>query len=291
MKPSFLVILLSVLCFTPIANAEKLEVFVSIPPQKFLVERIGGDAVDVRLMLRPGYSPELYEPLPGQLAALGRADIYFLIGVPFEEYWKEQLRDNESLTVVECCDGLPVAVEDDPHVWTSPPFMIKLAERIKKHLQRKLPRQWALFERNHAALSADLQSLHEYIKHQLGPVGEGGEGGTGGGGESETSTTASKPTVFVVHPSWGHFTEEYGLRQFALEKHPGYAGSRGMVELVQLARREKMAVLFGQPQFDSASARIFAREIGARVVMLDPLAEDYLNNMRYVARQFAAALR
>ena len=267
--------LLLTLCFSLEAEAAELRVFVSIPPQKFLVERIGADTVEARLMLRPGYIPELYEPLPGQLARLQRADLYFRIGVPFERHWREQLRDNERLTVVDCCDGVPAAVADDPHVWTSPPFMIRHAAVIKRHLQQKLPRHRQDYERNYDALLADLRELHREIERLLRPE----------------SAAAAKPAIFVVHPSWGHFALEYGLRQYALEKHHGHVGSRAMVELVRLAKQERATVLFSQLQYHPASAQAFAREIGARIVMLDPLAEDYINNMRYVARQFARSLK
>ncbi|MGI9228334.1 MAG: metal ABC transporter solute-binding protein, Zn/Mn family [Gammaproteobacteria bacterium] len=263
--------LLLLLCLSIGAQAGQLRVFVSVAPQKFLVERIGGDTVDVRLMLQPGHSPELYEPLPGQLAALEQADIYFRIGVPFEEHWREQLRSTGDLTVVNCCDDPPGATEADPHVWTSPPYMMRLAGLIKQHLQQQRPQHRALYERNHDGLLTDLESLHQYIRQQL--------------------WQRSKSSVFVVHPSWGHFAEAYNLQQHALERHHGHVGIRGMVELVRLARQEKASVLFSQRQYHLASAATFADEINAEIVMLDPLAEDYLNNMRYVARQFARAVQ
>ena len=254
--------------------ADKLRVFVSIPPQKFLVERIGGDAVDTRCMLRPGYSAELYEPLPGQLAALQEADMYFRIGAPFETHWEERLREREGLTVVDCCAGLVAAVADDPHVWTSPPKMIKLAALVKESLRQKRPRHQRDYERNYARLLEDLEELHRYIERRLRP-----------------DARAVKPAIFVVHPAWGHFAAQYGLRQYALEKHHGHVGARSLVELARLARREKAAVLFSQRRHHSAAARAFAQEIGVRIATLDPLAEEYLSNMRHVARQFALAIQ
>jgi len=79
------------LCALP-AQAEKIPVFVSIAPQKFFVERIGGDTVDVSVMVQPGASPHTYEPRPRQMTALAGTRLYFSIGVTFEEAWLPRIR-------------------------------------------------------------------------------------------------------------------------------------------------------------------------------------------------------
>ena len=61
-----------------------LNVFVSILPQKYFVEKIGGARVSVHVMVTPGKSPATYEPTPNQVVELGSADVFFTIGVPFE---------------------------------------------------------------------------------------------------------------------------------------------------------------------------------------------------------------
>lgn len=63
--------------------AGKLRITVSILPQGYFVERIGGEYVDLSVMVLPGESPATYEPKPEQLKALGEADGYVGIGVPF----------------------------------------------------------------------------------------------------------------------------------------------------------------------------------------------------------------
>ncbi len=71
--------------------AEKLPVFVSIVPQKYFVEKIGGGAVDVEVMVQPGASPATYEPKPSQMRKLAGSAAYFAIGVPFEEAWLDRI--------------------------------------------------------------------------------------------------------------------------------------------------------------------------------------------------------
>ena len=80
-------LLILLLSIAQIALARPLKVFVSILPQKYFVEKIGGDSVEVAVMVQPGASPATYEPKPKQMVALAKSDIYFAIGVPFEKTW------------------------------------------------------------------------------------------------------------------------------------------------------------------------------------------------------------
>ncbi len=251
--------------------AAELQVFVSIAPQKFIVQSIGADTVAVEVMLPAGYSPELYEPLPRQLAALQMADVYFLIGVPFERQWQAGQRQSGRLRVVECCQQLVANDDDDPHIWNNPLNMRLHAEQIKHTLQALNPPQHVLYEENFIRLAAALDALNVYIARQLEGV--------------------DRTSFFVVHPAWGHLASAYGLTQYALERNHVPIGPRALTELIKLARAERASILFSQSTYHSAAARAFAREIEAEIVSLDPLAGDYINNMQYVAEQFARALR
>ena len=100
-------------------------VFVSIPPQKFLVEQIGSNRVSVRTMVNPGSNPETYEPTPKQMAALSESQLYFKIGVPFETAWIDKIEKlNQDLIVIYCCDKIvshkTSSYDLDAHIWTRP---------------------------------------------------------------------------------------------------------------------------------------------------------------------------
>jgi zinc transport system substrate-binding protein len=99
--------------------AGKLPVFVSIVPQKYFVQQIGKDLVEVQAMVRPGSSPATYEPKPQQMAGLSRAKIYFAIGVPFENAWLEKIADaNPNMRVIHTDHGIekrPMAAHHPHH--------------------------------------------------------------------------------------------------------------------------------------------------------------------------------
>jgi zinc transport system substrate-binding protein len=80
---------------------------VSILPQKTFVKAIGGDKVHVALMVKPGNSPHSYEPKPSQMKDIAKADIYFTVGVEFEEAWLPKFADqNKKMKIVSIAKGI-----------------------------------------------------------------------------------------------------------------------------------------------------------------------------------------
>ena len=136
----------------------RLSVFVSIIPQKYFAQEIGGEFVDVSVMVQPGASPAVYEPKPAQMVALSRAKIYFAVGVPFEAVWLERIMAaNSNLIIVHTEKGIQkrpmkshhhqeegLAILEkrhdhqikDPHIWLSPPLVMVLARNILDALCR-----------------------------------------------------------------------------------------------------------------------------------------------------------
>ena len=134
--------------------AEKtIHVVASILPQKYFIQKIGGDRVSVSVMVLPGANPATYEPKPRQMVDLSNADIYFAIGVPFEKNWLSRFAEaNPRMKIVETQSGInriPMiaaghrhhdenrhAPEEtthaptDPHIWLSPPLVMLQAKNI-----------------------------------------------------------------------------------------------------------------------------------------------------------------
>ncbi|MFQ5660166.1 MAG: metal ABC transporter solute-binding protein, Zn/Mn family [Gammaproteobacteria bacterium] len=286
MSGLFLFVLLSALGSDAMGDV-RIQVFVSIPPQRFLVERIGGDKVVVNTMIAPGYSPETYDPTARQMAALNQADLYFRIGLPFEDIWMQTIASiNRHIRIIECCREIAyrnfnaAAVYDtdgrkagapDPHIWTSPGNMVILANQIKEELVMKDPHDGHYYESNYRSLVAKLNALHAYVQSML-------EG-------------KRIPYIIVSHGAWGYYTDAYGLKQVSLEVNGRERGPRGLAELIDLAKREKIATLFLQKQYKSGAFVILADELDAKVVIIDPLSGNYIDNLRKVTRLIAEAVK
>jgi len=270
------------------AASQKLAVFVSILPQKYFVQQICKEFVDVQVMVPPGASPATYEPKPRQMAAIAKARIYFSIGVPFENTWLKKIAAiNPDMALVPTDRGikkLPMAAhhrqEDenqpehgslDPHIWLSPPLVMIQARTILEALQAADPAHRFVYENNYRAFISQLSDLDAELR--------------------TTFAAGSGRQFMVFHPSWGYFAQAYGLKQVSIEiegKEPKPAQLR---ELIEHARENGIKFVFVQPQFSARSAKLIAGEIGGQVVFADPLAEDWAENLRAVARKFETALR
>jgi zinc transport system substrate-binding protein len=258
-----------------------LPVFVSILPQQYFVEQVGGDHVAVSVLVGPGQSPETYEPTPKQMAALSRARIYFSIGVAFEDTWMKRIQAaNPALRVAPIQRGvaiLPLAGSggepggSDPHVWTSPQRVKRMAANVRDALIQADPAQRGDYESNYRTFAAELDKLDGDIRTLLAP--------------------AKGKAFMVFHPAWGYFAHDYGLRQIPIEAEGKEPGAKSLARVIELGKREGVKAIFVQSQFSRRTAETVAVAIGARVVAVDPLAENYPQNLLQVAREFAAALK
>ena len=288
---SALLLGLLITSFSGNVSAASFDVFVSILPQKYFVQKLGGEYVHVMVMVSPGASPATYEPRPGQMVALSRAKAYFSIGVPFARTWLTRIKGlYKGLPIIRTEKGIekeplfnawakgllkgrknpPASAHSglDPHIWTSPALVMLQARTIMEGLSWVDPSHTADYEANYRRFIKELVDLDLEIRDTLLPRLRG-------------------KTFLVFHPSWGYFARTYGLRQIAIEREGRGPGPRYLEKLIGFARKNRVRAIFIQPQFSRKSAQIIAQAIGARVISADPLAEDWAQNLKDVA----AALR
>ena len=315
-----LLLLLTLSLVPAFGFAEPLRVFASVVPIQTFVKEIGGQHVDARAMVRPGFNPHTYDPTPQQITALADSVLYVRTGVPFEKAWMERIRSaNPGMPVLDVRDGITLRAleahshdepghdaehheesghddargteaahddhderdahaaehdhghEQDPHVWTSPPLVRHMVGLIRDTLSELAPVHAAEFARNHDAFVAELESLDHELHALLGPL--------------------PNRKFMVFHPAWGYFADTYGLTQVPIEREGKEPGARALAALIEQAKQEKIKVVFVQPQFDKRQARQVAQAIGGGVIAVDPLAADYVDNLRRVGREFAQALQ
>ena len=273
-----LITLLLVAIITNVAAANKINVFVSILPQQYFVQQVGGENVDVHVMVGPGQNPATYEPTPQQMAALANADIYFGIGVPFEKAWLDKIKQsNDELIVIECCESLSDleghSHDDeniDPHVWTSPKKVIQIVKLIERSLINVNKENSDTYKESASNFIFELNKLDRDIKLKL--------------------SNLKQRSFIVSHPSWGYFANEYGLTQISIEQRGKEIQAKSMVKLIKLAKEKNIKAVFIQPQFNTKAANVIAKEIGAITFELDPLAFNYMENMNDVTDKLVEGL-
>ncbi len=274
-----------------------LRVFVSVAPQAYLVERVGGEHVEVEVLVRPGESPATYAPSPRQMARLSEAALYFRVGVPFENGLMPKIESAmPRLRVVDTRAGVTLrrmqhhahadehAAEHkehaeahehgddgyDPHIWLSPAALRIQAHSVADALAEADPGHAEAYRANLEALLRDIDTTHAHITEILSPF--------------------KGQAFFVFHPAYGYFADAYGLDQVPVEVEGKTPSPKQLQALLEEAKAKRVKAIFVQPQFNRTSAEHVAASIGAKVVVLDPLAEDVLRNLEEMAARIANAL-
>lgn len=257
----------------------KPTVFVSILPQVYFVERIGGEFVDVRVMVGPGQSPATYEPTPRQMTDLSRSRIFFRIGVPFEKTFLPKIREIfTELKIVDVSRGIERLYfrssgevgTPDPHIWLDPKRVMIQARTISEELSWLLPSRKEAFQRNLVALLEDLKRLDIRLDSVLAPL--------------------RGRSFYVFHPAFGYFAQSYGLTQVAVEMEGKEPGPRRLTHLIARARDEGVRVIFVQPQYAKRDVEALARAIDGAVVPIDPLPRDYIQSLESTAEAIRVGL-
>jgi zinc transport system substrate-binding protein len=257
---------------------------VSVLPQVYFVERIGGDKVQVEAMIPPGFSPATYDPSPEQLIKLQEAEFYFRIGkIAFEEAQMDKLAQmNKGMRIVDTSQGITFEYlaehsheEDgddrdhesesgvDPHIWLSPRLVKIQAEHIYEALAELAPENQEYFLANYNNFIRDLDDVDSHLETAFAPM----KGGA----------------ILVFHPAFGYLANQYGFEQRAIEIEGKDPSPEHLKEIIDQAIADDIKVIFVQKQFSTKSASAVAEAIGGTVVQIDPLAQDYLNNLEEMA--------
>jgi zinc transport system substrate-binding protein len=267
----------------------RIPVFVSILPQAYFVERVGGDLVDVEVLVGSGHSPATYEPTPRQMVRLSNARLFFTSGVPFEKHLISRIGVTVGNISVVDINGTPIELgglgepagdsshdhgihghgDLDPHIWLDPNLVKLHAVSICGVLASADPEHSEFYEQNLMAFQADLDTLDRRISERLAPF--------------------RGRSFYVFHPAFGHFAKAYGLHQVAIEEDGKEPSARRLADLIDQADRDNVRVIIVQEQFSTSQAEAIAEAVGARIVKLDPLARDYLANMESIADALAGA--
>jgi len=255
----------------------KIGVVVTVGPQEEFVKRVGGDRVNVTVMVPPGADPHTYEPLPNQMKQVQDAQIYFQVGsgIEFELTWMDKLTSmNSQMKLVNTSAGIqlvPNTAEgeegSDPHVWVSPRNAKVMVENIYQSLVQADPENKDYYAKNRDEYLKELDKLDKNITQTLS-------------GKNNTK-------IMVYHPAWAYLCRDYNLQQISIEQAGKEPTPQNIASLVDTARNENIKVIFVSPEFSTSNAQVIASEIGGKVVVVDPLSQNYLENMKKVAGAFA----
>ena len=275
-------------------NASTQELTVNILPQKYFVEKIVKDKFTINVMVKPGASPHNFEPKPSQMRSLVASKVYFLIGDATEKNWIEKFKQNAKNTLfVDTTIGVEkiemakheheeVAQHDhkkdekdeehdhsglDPHIWLDPVLVKIQAKNIYEAMIKIDSANSDFYKTNYEEFIKELETLDSNIKTILAP---------------------HKDKAFMVfHPSWGYFAKRYDLEQISIEIEGKEPKPNELVELIEESKKHDIKIVFVSPQFSQKSAQAISKNIGANVVAIDPLSDNWYENLQKVANEIA----
>ena len=275
----------------------KVNVIVSIVPLSEFVEKVGGQKVDVSVLVPSGASPHTYEPKPSQLVEVSGADMFVKAGsqVEFELVWAEKIiEQNKRMHIVDCSEGIKIDREKDhelhqdrdhdqeqdhdsphhdidPHIWLSPKNAKIMVENICDGLIKVDPENKDYYIKNKDLYLAELNDLDNKIGENLLGI--------------------ENRSFIVFHPAFGHFAKEYELEQISIEVEGKEPSASDIENIIEVAKEHSIKVIFVSPQFNTKTAEVIARQTNCSVSFLDPLAKDYIVNMEKISSDIAQGFK
>jgi len=304
-------LLLSILALTACSGGEssgagtddpgKITVYTSIYPVYDFAAKIGGDKINLHMMVPSGTEPHDWEPKPKDMARLQEADVFIYNGAGMESWVDKVLNsiDNEKLIAVEASDGIKLMEnpyesdeheddgghehKNDPHVWLDPMRAKKQMENIMEALSKADADNADYYEDNYMKYSMELEKLDEEYR--------------------DTLEKCRNRDIIVTHPAFGYLCDAYDLNQIAIgsigsESEPS---SARMAEITNFARENDIKIIFFEETTGNKLAKTIADEVGGETMTLSTLerlsdediksGKDYFSVMTDNLKALEKALR
>ncbi len=273
-------LILSAIILTSCSETSNLEevLSVSVRPQKYLLKALAGENCKINVLIPSGASPATYEPTTRQMIDVAKSKAYFRIGhIGFERAWMEKIEKNSPQThFFDSSEGVQLITGKaykhgnhthkagvEPHIWMSPKAMKIQAQNIANALISINKNKQKFYLKNLKKLINKIDSIDKYVTHKL--------------------SKHKGKTFFIFHPALTYFARDYGLRQVAIETEGKSPSPAHLAKIVDETRNLNVKVIFVQAEFDTDNAKIIAKETNAKIITIDPLDENWENQMTKIA--------
>ncbi len=253
-------------------GGDVLKIIASITPVADFVKQIGGDKVEVTIMVPAGASPHTYEPTTSQMVFISEADVFIKVGsgVDYEEVWMNDTIDmNRDMQLIDCSEGIEI-INEDPHIWTSPLNARQMVQNIYNGLMGLDSDNADYYQSNYESYVSELETLHSDITNILGGY--------------------DNRNFLIYHPSFAYFASEYDLIQIPIEHQGKEPTPKIIQDCIDQAHEHNLNYVFASPHETDAYAQTIAAEISGSVLYIDPLPLSYISNMRDVAESIMLEL-
>ena len=213
------------------------------------------------------------------MGEIAQSSVWFRIGyIGFELSWKDKIaQTNTSMKVVDLSEGLDLIAQEntdggqetrgvDPHIWLSPVLVKEMSKKILAELTELYPQQSMKYKTNYNRFIAEIDSVDTEIRNMLDSV--------------------RGRKIITFHPVLSYFARNYGIEQYSLESGGKEPTPQKIKELTDLAKQEKIGVIYIQSELDRQQAEVFAEEVNGSVVQIRPLDPDWGKNLLEMSKTF-----
>jgi zinc transport system substrate-binding protein len=244
---------------TPLQDGKPLVVATFFPMYDF-ARQVAADRAQVISLVPPGVHGHDWEPSPQDVAQVRRARVFVYNGAGFEPWADKLIKEaaGSATVVVAASAGLTVASTGadggtDPHVWLDPMLAKGEVDAIRAALERSDSAGKSAYETKAAAYGARLADLDGRFAAGL--------------------RDCARREVVVSHAAFGYLTRRYRLEQIAVtglapQAEPSPAA---LAAIVRTARERRVTAIFLEPLVSPKLAETLAREVGVRLLTLDPI--------------------
>jgi zinc transport system substrate-binding protein len=257
-------------------SSTQIKIVTSVFPLREFAQAVAGERGEVSLLVPPGAEIHTWRPRPSDIVRLSSADLFLFIGFNMEPWLQDILEgvQNPNLKTLEAGQGISLIEKDsarveqeggteeehehdheaaDPHVWLDFQNDQVIIDKIAVALSEIDPDGASIYWRNASVYKQRLQDLDN--KYKLG-----------------LQTCTHRVFILGGHAAFGYMAKRYGLQQISLYgvSPDAKPTPKKLIEIVELAKKYGIKVIFFDSSLSEELARVLAREIGARILILNP---------------------
>jgi len=248
--------------------SHKTKIITSVFPLKEFAETVCGDRGEVNLLIPPGAEIHTWKPRPSDIIRISSADVFIYIGQDLEPWLHDILESvrSEELRVLEASEGISLIEEEshehphghehagvDPHIWLDFEIDQIIVDKIAAILSEVDPEGASVFWRNAGLYKKKLQQLDMKYREEL-------------------NRCVHRTFILGGHAAFGYVARRYNLHQISLYglSPDSKPTPKQLIEVVEQAKEHRTEAIFFEIAVSDELARVIAKEVGARTLVLNP---------------------
>ncbi|PAV28659.1 adhesin [Virgibacillus profundi] len=277
-------------------NTFELNIYTSVYPIQYAIERIGGDSISVKSVYPPGVDAHTYEPASKDITSIAKSDAFFYLGAGMEGFAESasealktqdveliEIGQHEELFHIEdvnhedekheheeehAHDGHSHG-DQDPHIWIDPLRMLEMSSIIKDKLIELNPESEKKYTENFHELEQDLLTLHEQFINTL--------------------QGKSNKKILVSHAGYGYWEARYGIEQIAINglSSSSEPSQKELIEVINQANKYNLDYIIFEQNSSNRVTEIIQEEIDAEALTIHNLSvltdDDIRQNNNYLS--------